>query len=89
MLCGPEGGGGAAGEEIPRHGHPGAPGPHRAHTDPAAEEGEGQSINTSRPPSAPQWLMKNDPTVNYNYYIISSLGKEASSFLPMRMKSNI
>lgn len=47
MLCGPEGGGGAAGQEVPRHGHPGALSPHRAHADPPAEEGEEQSVNTT------------------------------------------
>lgn len=47
LLRGPEGGGGAAGQEVPRHGHPGAFSPHRAHADPPAEEGEEQSVNTT------------------------------------------
>ena len=46
VLRGPEGGGGAAGQEVPRHGHPGAFSPHRAHADSPAEEGEEQSVNT-------------------------------------------
>lgn len=65
VLCGPEGGGRTAGEEIPRHGHPGALSPHRAHTDPAAEESKGQSISTDCPGSVSHQLMKNDFTVIY------------------------
>lgn len=45
VLRGPESGGGTAGEEIPRHGRPGALGPHRAHTDSAAEESKEQSMS--------------------------------------------
>lgn len=65
VLRGPEGGGGAAGEEVPRHGHPGALSPHRAHEDPAAEESKGQSINTDCPRPASHQLTKNDFTVIY------------------------
>lgn len=45
VFCGTEGGGGASGEKIPSHGCSGALGPHRTHTDPAAEEIKGQSIS--------------------------------------------
>lgn len=40
QLGGSEGGGGAAGQEVPGCGHPGAPALDRAHQDPAAEEGK-------------------------------------------------
>lgn len=59
VLCGPEGGGRTAGEEIPRHGHPGAPSPHRAHTDPSAEESKEQSISTDCFQSVSHQLIKN------------------------------
>lgn len=65
MLCGPEGRGGATGEEIPSHGHPGAFRPHWAHTDPAAEKSKGQSISRIYLWSVCHKMMKNDATVNY------------------------
>lgn len=48
VLCGTESGGGAAGQEVPGHGHTGAFGPHWAHTDPAAEERKDQSLGVTR-----------------------------------------
>lgn len=50
MLGGPEGGGGAAGQEVPRHGDPGALGPHRTHAHPAAEESKGKSMSCPHQP---------------------------------------
>lgn len=47
VLGRPQGGGGAAGEEVPGRRHPGALGAHRAHADPPAQQSHEQSLTTS------------------------------------------
>ena len=51
VLCGPEGGSGAAGEEVPGHGRPGTFSTDRTYENQAGEEVQEQSLRTNQNPA--------------------------------------